>query len=431
MVEKEGETAQETKAISSSLQEAESESQKKDAREEVVMALYRRGKWYWTHFHLNGQRYRLPLKTRDWRDAQAREKELITQASQGKLTPTSQQFARLAYSEALERYLADRRPRVTQRSHRSESDHAKPLRRYFGSTPLTRISTETILAYVRERKAAGISNTTVNMELGILRRILKRAKRWQLVADDIRPLPERRDVGRALAHDEKLRLLKVAASRPEWQVAHCAAVMALNTTLRGCGLKGLRWSDIDLLDRALTVRRSKTRAGERVIPLNKNAMAAILELYHRAQAVGGTEPDHYVFPACENGRIEPTIAHKSWRSAWRSLRKASVLHTLRFHDLRHHAITELAESQASDQTIMAIAGHVSPRMLAHYSHVRMEAKRQALDALSERPSEGATGGASGGSYDTKNDTIQRQRELPDVQVVEKSGRRVGTRTPDL
>ena len=34
---------------------------------------------------------------------------------------------------------------------------------------------------------------------------------------------------------------------------------------------------------------------------------------------------------------------------------------LRFHDLRHHAITELAESQASERTIMAIAGHISPR----------------------------------------------------------------------
>jgi hypothetical protein len=32
-------------------------------------------------------------------------------------------------------------------------------------------------------------------------------------------------------------------------------------------------------------------------------------------------------------------------------------------------------------TIMAIAGHVSPKMLAHYSHVLMEAKRKALDGL--------------------------------------------------
>jgi integrase len=59
----------------------------------------------------------------------------------------------------------------------------------------------------------------------------------------------------------------------------------------------------------------------------------------------------------------------------------SPTHGLRFHDLRHHAITELAEYQASDQTIMSIAGHVSPKMFAHYSHVRMDAKRKALEAL--------------------------------------------------
>lgn len=51
------------------------------------------------------------------------------------------------------------------------------------------------------------------------------------------------------------------------------------------------------------------------------------------------------------------------------------------HDLRHHAITKLAESQASEQTIMAIAGHVSQEMLEHYSHIRLEAKRKALASL--------------------------------------------------
>jgi integrase len=58
--------------------------------------------------------------------------------------------------------------------------------------------------------------------------------------------------------------------------------------------------------------------------------------------------------------------------------------------LRHHAITELAKSDASDQTIMAIAGHVSPKMLAHYSHVRLKAKRRALNALPEKAKEPVT-----------------------------------------
>jgi hypothetical protein len=90
----------------------------------------------------------------------------------------------------------------------------------------------------------------------------------------------------------------------------------------------------------------------------------------------------------------------------------------RFHDLRHQAITELAESKASDQTIMGIAGHVSKKMLQHYSHVRMEAKRNALDALSMKPAQSVDSGDTTRGYDTNNDT-KPKREMEGVpQVVD-------------
>src|SRR5579862_342350 len=102
---------------------------------------------------------------------------------------------------------------------------------------------------------------------------------------------------------------------------------------------------------------------------------------------------------------------------------SSPLAGLRFHDLCHHAITEIAESQASDQTVMAIAGHVSPKMLAHYSHVRLDAKRQALDALS---SKGSLWG-----YVTNHDTNAAVAPKPGPQVVEENGRPVRARTADI
>jgi len=92
----------------------------------------------------------------------------------------------------------------------------------------------------------------------------------------------------------------------------------------------------------------------------------------------------------------PNKSLKSWRSAWRTLTKKAGLSGFRFHDLRHSAITQLAESGASDSTIMAIAGHVSRRMLERYSHVRMEAKRKAMEALA------ASTRTAG--YDTTRDT---------------------------
>jgi hypothetical protein len=44
-------------------------------------------------------------------------------------------------------------------------------------------------------------------------------------------------------------------------------------------------------------------------------------------------------------------------------------------------------------TIMAIAGHVSKRMLERYSHIRMTAKRTALDAIAQTPDLGVFGDA--------------------------------------
>lgn len=56
----------------------------------------------------------------------------------------------------------------------------------------------------------------------------------------------------------------------------------------------------------------------------------------------------------------------------------------RWHDNRRTLDTELAESGAGDQTIMDIAGRVSKQMLSHYSHIRTEAKREALETVARR-----------------------------------------------
>jgi hypothetical protein len=56
----------------------------------------------------------------------------------------------------------------------------------------------------------------------------------------------------------------------------------------------------------------------------------------------------------------------------------------RWHDNSRTLVTELAKGGAGDEVIMSIAGHVSRAMLSRYSHVRMEAKRRALDEIAAR-----------------------------------------------
>jgi integrase len=422
------------------------------------MALVKRGKTWHTHFFVDGVRYRQSLETSDYREALKIEKTQIALAKAGKLAASRQEIARLPFAEAAAQFLTDRIPHLAPLSVRTEKERATAINRVFGSVTVARITPASVQSYIRQRKAAGIANATVNRELDIIRGVLKKAKRWHMFADEIKPLPLRQKIGRALTYDEKLRLLKVSTSRPEWQTASWAAVLALNTTMRGCEIKGLLWRDVDLLENTLTIRKSKTEAGERVIPLNADALRVVLALYERARALNGTQPDHYVFPACESGHVDATRPQASWRTAWRNLTRAincpscrllqapaaicdnddckadiskakSPLAGLRFHDLRHHAITELAESQASDSTVMSIAGHVSPKMFAHYSHVRIQAKRTALDALAtgrrDTRAEGQDSGSKAGGYDTNNDTNQivAMEGLP--QVIENMVELVG------
>jgi integrase len=88
---------------------------------------------------------------------------------------------------------------------------------------------------------------------------------------------------------------------------------------------------------------------------------------------------------------DPTRHVTTLKTAWTNVRDNADV-TGRFHDNRHTLITELAESGAGDQTIMDIAGHVSKQMLKHYSHIRMEAKRAALESIVKKQTGTLTAG---------------------------------------
>jgi integrase len=230
---------------------------------------------------------------------------------------------------------------------------------------------------------------------------------------------ERDEVGKAVSREDEARLLEACKPNP---LLDSVVTLALNTALRKSEIRLLRWNRVDLFQRTLTVGKSKTEGGSgRPIPLNALAYAALVKWAGRFPE---SKPEHYVFPACEDARIDtqhpgqskidPSRPIRSWRTAWRTATRTiecpkcrqrqhpaescsnpeckadlhglkNPLAGLRFHDLRHTCITKLAEGQASEQTIMAIAGHVSRKMLEHYSHIRMEAKRAALEAIAQAP----------------------------------------------
>lgn len=345
------------------------------------MSLYKRGRKWWTMFVEDRTLYRKPLKAKTQREAKKQERDVIDAARAGSLTAVSKGPKKLF--AAVDSYLDHQRGRgISARTPELESERLNVVKAHFKDVPLSAITASAIEAYQRVRKDAGISNRTVNMDVTALRRVLQRAGRWRALAQLVKRLPDHGSmIGQALTGEQQKILLKAAASNPEWAHMHCAAVVALNTTMRRVEVTNLRRKDVDLFSKTVTVRRSKTESGQRRIPLNPQALKALAQMIERADTLGFRLPDHYLWFACQWNKFDPTKPMQKWDTAWRAIRKRANLPGLRFHDLRHTAITELAEMGVPDSVLKAIAGHITQRMLEHYSHIRMNAKRQALDAL--------------------------------------------------
>ena len=86
----------------------------------------------------------------------------------------------------------------------------------------------------------------------------------------------------------------------------------------------------------------------------------------------------------------------SWKTAWNTAcKKAGVKY--RWHDNRHTFVSRLAENpNVSEETIRALAGHVSQRMRQRYSHIRLQAKRAAIEAVERSYSRSPAAGESEG-----------------------------------
>lgn len=347
------------------------------------MSLWKRsGGWYWADFSVEGIRYRKPLETRNWQEARKREREMKEAVHNGQFE-TQTDPKRLF--EAVEKYLMAKAVTSSSRTVDLEGERLSLVKKYFGDVKLTAITHHGIAAYQRVRHDGGIANRTINMDIGALRRVLKQFGRWRILQDRVHNLPENaQPIGRALSREERERLFRTAASNPAWEHVYCAAIAATNTSMRPVEVKHLRRQDVDLVGGTVTVRRSKLASSLRVIPLNASAKAALARMWARSDKLGFTAPEYYLWPASRWGRFDPTRPIKKWDTAWRNLTRKAGLPGLRFHDLRHTIITELAEMGVPDHVMESISGHLSRRMLEHYSHIRMEAKRKALEALDAR-----------------------------------------------
>ena len=259
------------------------------------------------------------------------------------------------------------------------------LTRHLGKQMAVEITEKTIKEYQTARLKEKAASKTINEEVGFLLRLLGEqgdSIRVKLRRQKALKLAVRSEIGKAYSAEEK-GLLYDEAKKRRSKAIYPALVLTLNCGLRDKEVRELQWGRIHFGEAYLVVGESKTDAGSgRTIPLNSLALE-VIKTYAAwyLKKFRELKPEWYVFAAGKPQPTDPTKPCTSFKTVWRKIRKAAGVQG-RWHDNRHTFITGLAESgEASDQTIMDIAGHVSKRMLKHYSHIRMEAKRRAVASL--------------------------------------------------
>lgn len=366
------------------------------------MAVYKRGGVWWYEFWFANVRIRESTKATSKTVAKEAEKSRRRELEKGYNGLATEDRSRrvLTVRQAAESFLTDYKPRHRPHSAVYMKYCVEHLSCHLGDLMLIEIGIDTVLAYQKARLAEKASPKTINEEVMVLLQIMREMGdliRVKMKRDRTLKLSYEEFEGKALAAEEVKRLYSAAevvepaagekkdlkATRSK--MIKPAIALALNATLRDSEVRNLTWSRISFLKGILTVGRSKTAAGTgRTIPVNAE-LRSILEEYREwyEAEIGPAAPESYVFPFGKNRKWDVARPVSTFKTAWANVReKANV--SARFHDLRHTSITNLCESGASEETIMAIAGHVSRNMLSHYAHIRTEAKRKAVEAIGRR-----------------------------------------------
>jgi integrase len=299
------------------------------------------------------------------------------------------EIAEMLFQQAAEAWLETRKPFISLKTYHEYELNIKTISRFFGEMRPSEITADQIRAYQKMR-LEHCGPYAINHECSVIQQILKRVGRWPAVGSDYCPLPLPKELrGRVLSDAEKRRLFDLAHSNPNWQAAYLFAQISINTSAGPKETMTLRLKDVDLERQVMRIQPEGAKNIHRIrrIPLDGDALDAIRLAVARARLLGARSPEHYIFPFRIHGRLfDPTRHQTTFKTAWDKMTEAANLQGFRMYDLRHHAITGLLEnSEVSEETVEAIAGHVSHRMKKQYSHIRMDAKREALLALSGKP----------------------------------------------
>ena len=263
---------------------------------------------------------------------------------------------RTTLRELIERYRLEVVPAMAGK-------HIKPalnqLDASLGQYALASITSEMIAKH-RDARLKTVAASTVKKEINILSTLIDLAgKEWGIpLASNpckmVKRPPEPKGRDRRLEEGEEALLLEACEESSPELIA--IVRVALETGARLGELLKLQWKHVHLTNQ--TAKLLDTKNGEdRIIPLSIAAAAALKSL-----------PVRHI-----SGRVfHNWTASDSFNKTWARAVKRAGINDLKFHDLRHEAVSRLFEKGLNPMEAASVSGHKTLAMLKRYTHLRAE-----------------------------------------------------------
>ncbi|MBF0250590.1 MAG: site-specific integrase [Alphaproteobacteria bacterium] len=367
------------------------------------MSVYRRGHVYHYEFVVAGVRFRGSTGQTQREAAKAVEAQRRVEAKaqvteHGRASATGRRDMTLG--EAAERYFQERAA-GTPSEATTDYQLENLVRLIGGGRLLAHIDDAVVADFVMRRRGerskradkthprscrcdrCALSPATVNREIEVLRRVMRRAGRaWKTRIDDmpnwdVHMLTESDQRVRELSADEEQSLF--AHLRPD---LHPLVLFCLLTGVRKNTAITLTWRQVDF--DAMVIRyRAKSRkpGGEhKVIPMT-GEIAALL------QSQRGHNPVRVFTYICKRGRQQRRqgerypFSSSGWTKEWRAALRAAGIEDFRFHDIRHTTATRILRHARNLKVVQALLGHSDIATTARYAHALTDDVRAAMEMV--------------------------------------------------
>jgi len=342
------------------------------------MGLYKRGSVWWMDFVYRGKRVRKSTETEDRKLAHRIYDKIKGEIAEGKWFPEQIEQEKVFFKDVMLRYLEQySKPNKVHKTYiRDDGIWKNHFKDYFGEMTLDEITRKVVSNYKTKRQDDGAKPKTINSELTLLHHVLRLAiQEWEVFqgpnpVDGVSKLKVNNLIERWMSFEEEEKLLEHSL---DWMKP--ILILGIETGMRQSELLDLRWSNVNLFEKTITILEQKNR-DKSVLPLTDMAMEIL-----KARAKVRSIHDDLVFFNKNGNKID---ARDLLRAFYSACKKAKIKN-LRWHDATRHTFASRACQGGVDLYALAKLGRwKSLQMVQRYAHHNTSSLMPGIKILNEQ-----------------------------------------------